>query len=287
MPKAKIVKILVVIFIISISLFSIFVCAQSLSNERYWDGYTYEIDNYSANAEITLIKIHNPKEKVVIPSTICFKEVDALGGYSVGTTLWGPKLKGMFEENNVVKEVEVSEGIKYIWNKCFCNFISVEKITFPSTIKQFSIYNCQNLREVIISEKAEEIESFGISKCALLESIVIPENVSEDAIDYGAFSGCKSLKSINIPDKIRYINQYTFSGCSSLKDLDLSKNVIDIGRGAFLECTSLERINIYESVTNIADDAFEGCDKLTIYGIKDSYAEQYANEHNIPFKELN
>lgn len=39
-------------------------------------------------------------------------------------------------------------------------------------------------------------------------------------------------------------------------------------------------------VEYIADNAFEGCDKLTIYGIKGSYAEQYANEHNIPFGEL-
>lgn len=40
-------------------------------------------------------------------------------------------------------------------------------------------------------------------------------------------------------------------------------------------------------VEYIADNAFEGCDKLTIYGIKGSYAEQYANKHDIPFEELN
>lgn len=47
------------------------------------------------------------------------------------------------------------------------------------------------------------------------------------------------------------------------------------------------RKNIYlRKCTSIADDAFDGCCKLTIYGIKGSYAEQYANEHNIPFEEL-
>lgn len=45
------------------------------------------------------------------------------------------------------------------------------------------------------------------------------------------------------------------------------------------------RKNIYlRKCTSIADDAFDGCCKLTIYGIKGSYAEQYANEHNIPLK---
>ena len=41
-----------------------------------------------------------------------------------------------------------------------------------------------------------------------------------------------------------------------------------------------------DDIEDIADNAFEGCDKLTIYGIKGSYAEQYATEHNIPFTEI-
>ena len=66
----------------------------------------------------------------------------------------------------------------------------------------------------------------------------------------------------------------------------MSKNIKSIEWGAFENCTLLEKIIIYDKVEYIADNAFEGCDKLTIYGIKGSYAEQYANEHNIPFEEL-
>lgn len=94
-------------------------------------------------------------------------------------------------------------------------------------------------------------------------------------------------KSINIPDNITAIQRYTFSNCISLKQLVLSKNIKSIEWGAFENCTLLEKIIIYDKAEDIADNAFEGCDKLTIYGIKGSYAEQYANEHNIPFEELN
>ena len=66
----------------------------------------------------------------------------------------------------------------------------------------------------------------------------------------------------------------------------MSKNIKSIELGAFENCTLLEKIIIYDKAEDIADNAFEGCDKLTIYGIKGSYAEQYANEHNIPFEEL-
>ena len=51
---------------------------------------------------------------------------------------------------------------------------------------------------------------------------------------------------------------------------------------------NLKRLKeMQDKAEDIADNAFEGCDKLTIYGIKGSYAEQYANKHDIPFEELN
>lgn len=118
------------------------------------------------------------------------------------------------------------------------------------------------------------------------EKVVIPDNIADRGIAYGAFSGCTSLKSINIPDNITAIQRYTFSNCISLKQLVLSKNIKSIEWGAFENCTLLEKIIIYDKVEYIADNAFEGCDKLTIYGIKGSYAEQYATEHNIPFTEI-
>lgn len=71
-----------------------------------------------------------------------------------------------------------------------------------------------------------------------------------------------------------------------LKTIVLSRNISHIYSRAFENCTLLEKITIYDKIEYIADNAFEGCDKLTIYGIKGSYAEQYANEHNIPFEEL-
>ena len=221
----------------------IFILLQIFSSEHWWFGYTYETDGYT-NKSATIVKINYPSEKVVIPSTIFFHKVNALGGYVTGYNLWGAERKGMFEDNDIVKEIVVSEGIEYIFNRCF-------------------------------------------DHCISLETLVIPDNIADRGIAYGAFSGCTSLKSINIPDNINAIQRYTFSNCISLKQLVLSKNIKSIEWGAFENCTLLEKIIIYDKAEHIADNAFEGCDKLTIYGIKGSYAEQYANEHNIPFEELN
>lgn len=77
-----------------------------------------------------------------------------------------------------------------------------------------------------------------------------------------------------------------FCDCTALKNITLPKSIEQIGNYAFISCKSLEKIVLYENVTSIGEDAFAECDNLTIYGMKDSYAEQYANEHNIPFEEL-
>ena len=119
-----------------------------------------------------------------------------------------------------------------------------------------------------------------------MEKIILPENIAYDGISNYAFYNCTSLQEINIPDSVTRINYWTFYNCVSLKQIDLSKNITKISKCAFSKCSGLEKIYIYEKCTSIADNAFDGCCKLTIYGIKGSYAEQYANEHNIPFEEL-
>ena len=263
----------------------IFLLLQSCSSEHWWFGYTYETDEYKNNKSATIVKINYPSEKVVIPSTICFREVRSLGGYVTGYNLWGAERKGMFEDNDITKEIVVSEGIEYIGDRCFYNCISLESVQLPSTIKQFSFANCQKLKNVNFNDDVKEIESLSFDGCSSLETLVIPDNITENGISYGAFDGCKSLKNINIPDDITTIQDYTFRGCKSLNQLILPKNISSIGRSSFENCTTLEKVVVYDKVEYIADNAFDGCEKLTIYGIKGSYTEQYANKHNIPFKE--
>ncbi len=58
----------------------------------------------------------------------------------------------------------------------------------------------------------------------------------------------------------------------------------EIGRNAFEECRSLKKLEIPASVTKIGVDAFKNCaDDFCIEGVKDSAAEAYAEENNIPF----
>lgn len=54
----------------------------------------------------------------------------------------------------------------------------------------------------------------------------------------------------------------------------------------FILNPSLSKITIPTNVISISDYAFEGCTDLTVYGEKDSYAEDYAASHGLDFVPL-
>ena len=82
-------------------------------------------------------------------------------------------------------------------------------------------------------------------------------------IYYGAFMGCRSLKSVTIPNTVISIGSNAFCGCSSLTTIVIPNSVMDIGSNAFEGCTGLTSVTIPNSVTSIKSGCFSGCSSLT------------------------
>lgn len=78
-------------------------------------------------------------------------------------------------------------------------------------------------------------------------------------IGNNAFSECRSLTNINIPNSVTNIGDGAFAGCKLLTKIDIPDSVTNIGDKAFLRCTLLIKINIPDSVTNIGDKVFGYC----------------------------
>lgn len=132
----------------------------------------------------------------------------------------------------------------------------------------YEVYNGKDCTDTDIqipsTFKGKTVTSINFSAfegCSSLKSIKIPDSVT--LIGVSAFKGCTSLASINIPDSVTEIGSSTFEGCSSLESIELPDGLTHIGDYSFWHCTNLTRITIPNSVTSIGDSPFSGCDNLT------------------------
>ena len=113
-----------------------------------------------------------------------------------------------------------------------------------------------------------EIGKQAFSRCKSLASITIPDSVT--SIGSLAFHGCTSLTSVTIGNSVTSIGSDAFRGCTSLASVTIGNSVTSIGGYAFWDCKSLASITIPDSVTSIGGGAFRGCTSLASVTIGNS-----------------
>ncbi len=165
----------------------------------------------------------------------------------------------------------------------FPSVISADESSLSSNISWYAdgsvLYIEGNGDMVLTHEFLTDIPWY--SHCQAIDSIVIGEGVT--SVGENAFADFRKLKSVTFPSSMTTIGAGAFLSCSGLEYLELSTRVTHIESGAFVGCESLKSITIPGSVYDISKDAFYSCYNLTIKCVAGSYAEEFANENNIPF----
>lgn len=154
-----------------------------------------------------------------------------------------------------------------IGNFSFANFEYIpkteEELEFDDsqTSKQWYIGE-STITKVVVPEGIEKIGCYAFANLTGLEEIVLPSTL--EAIEYGAFYGCSSLKKITFSgeNNLKIINQQAFEGCALEGVIDLSAICV-ISDYAFAGNKDLEGITTSETLLSIGEYAFAGCKKLT------------------------
>ncbi len=153
-----------------------------------------------------------------------------------------------------------------IGNFAFANFEYIpkteEELAFDDaeTSKQWYIGE-STITKVIVPEGITKIGAYAFANLTGLEEIVLPSTM--EAIEYGAFYGCTSLKKITFSgeNNLKIINQNAFENCALEGTLDLGAICI-ISDYAFAGNVKLEGITTGDSLLSIGEYAFAGCKKL-------------------------
>ena len=87
------------------------------------------------------------------------------------------------------------------------------------------------------------------------------ETYTVTSIESAAFSECKNITSVTIPNTVKRIGPGAFYECANLKSINIPESVTDIGSIAFVRC-GLTSISIPGSVKRIYSQTFLQCTKL-------------------------
>jgi hypothetical protein len=183
-----------------------------------------------------------------------------------------------------LKEFSIPSSVNYIGSDVFGGCSALERIKVSESNKIFS-----SVDDVLYNEDVTTLYWYPSGKTD--KSFVMPKTVEK--VVWGAFEGCKNLKSITVnfigterngefstgfasifgdkmPTNIETVilkdivsvPGNTFYDCSKVKKIVLPKTVTEIGEYAFAGCSSLTSINVPENVKTIGDGAFKNCTSL-------------------------
>lgn len=119
----------------------------------------------------------------------------------------------------------------------------------------------------------EEIENEWLSKSSPMTQKTTMKKaiVMDGVISFGvaAFSECKNMIDIEIPESLSILSTACFYNCSKLGRVEFTGNVMEIPRGCFSNCTSLSSAIFQENVKIIDREAFYKCTSLSYFDVPD------------------
>lgn len=252
------------------------------------------------NSEITSIKLSNGLTNI---GEGAFKDCEKVTNIDIPITVTTIGEKA-FAGCSALSFVVIPDAVTEIQMEAFSDCTDLTYIIIGSGLQYlggFAFSGCGSLTNITVSKNNETFDSR--NNCnAIIETeynslvvgsanTIIPNDVTD--IGYGAFYGCSGLKSIAIPDSVEYISSEAFVGCTGLTTVTIGKKVEKIYGRTFFDCKNIKSVTIPNNVTSIGAKAFgyyydedynelkvEG---LTVYGVKGSEAENYANKNDFKF----
>lgn len=110
--------------------------------------------------------------------------------------------------------------------------------------------------------KGVPVKNVNLSQCDTIVYVDFDSDSTLSSLDDNAFSDCKNLQSIELPQSLKIIGQEAFANCSKLSAIDIPDSVVSIGSYAFSGCSSIKTITLPPKLTTLEDGTLSGCSTL-------------------------
>lgn len=157
--------------------------------------------------------------------------------YNIGSFSLDSTAKGRHVANELItktKKIIIKDGITTINSAAFASFQSLTKITIPNSVKKigdFALKDCKRLQQITIPASVVKIGGGAFENCTNLYDIKFESGSNCNSMENypnnpgsSPIQNCKSLRTFQMPNRIKYISKYFFEGCDSLESVSFGKN---------------------------------------------------------------
>ena len=197
----------------------------------------------------------------------------SIGGYGADELPWIDKL-------NVIKEINVSSGIREILENTFINSKNLTKVTLPAGITGIgndAFAGCAKLSEVYFDGTVADWTALekGEGNEYLTDAVIYCTDGTLNEPDNTIYGDCGENASFAITEDglltvsgTGAIADYETEGSpwyterSHIKGIEIKSGITGIGAYAFEGCEELVSITIPATVETVGENAFDGCTEL-------------------------
>lgn len=202
---------------------------------------------------VAIKKYTGDAEYIKIPQTIA--------GYSniaVVDVNWGKNAKA----------IKFPDGISFaVYNSGCGSAANATAVFLPDTVEYIQGFSgLKSIEEFTLPASLKAVGKTTFFRLDKLRTVTLGENITE--INVSAFSSCANLEVVNFPSALAngecVIYSNAFAGCTALKSIELPEGVKFSGSGQFKDCTALESVTLPDSLTELGTDMFSGCANVKI-----------------------
>lgn len=138
-----------------------------------------------------------------------------------------------------------------------------------------SAFMKSNIKSIFIPSTVKNIQSSAFKECKNLTTVTFGNDSNLEHICNSAFDSCISLKSIVIPNRVKWIDAHAFDNCTNLTNITLPSSLSSIEEAVFRNCSALSNITIPSNVRYLKSNAFTNCTSLRNINCNPNYLEAY------------